>query len=407
MWRAMTAGIEVPVSAAPRPLPGPGGHQRAACARAGTRCCSTRSTLPVEENQRQTVEVVAEARRYGAHVEGEIEAITGVEDGIGSDERGGPAVAGRSRWTSSGRPGSTCSRRRSATPTASTAPRRHLDAQRVSDIVAAEPHPDRAARRHRDDGRPVHRPDRPRLRQGEHLDGPQAHVHEGEPGVPERGRGPGTSGTRRRCSRRSVRRCKEMAADHMRRFGSVGQGLVTAGDRAALIFDCDGVLADTERYGHLPAFNQTFEEFGLPVRWPRPTTRTKLLIGGGKERMAQPAHAEFVAAAGAARRRRRARRGRSRPGTGGRPRSTPAMVADGALPARPGVRRIIGAGAPPPAGGWPSPPRRPSRPSGPSLSHVAGPELAAGVRGVRRGRGAGARSRPRTSTCWPLATLGR
>ena len=35
----------------------------------------------------------------------------------------------------------------------------------------------------------------------------------------------------------------------------------------ALIFDCDGVLADTERYGHLPAFNQTFEEFGLPVRW--------------------------------------------------------------------------------------------------------------------------------------------
>jgi fructose-bisphosphate aldolase, class II len=44
------------------------------------------SSLPVEENQRQTVEVVAEARSYGADVEGEIEAITGVEDGIGSDE---------------------------------------------------------------------------------------------------------------------------------------------------------------------------------------------------------------------------------------------------------------------------------------------------------------------------------
>jgi len=44
------------------------------------------SHLPsVEENKRQTVEVVAEARRYGAHVEGEIEGITGVEDGIGSD----------------------------------------------------------------------------------------------------------------------------------------------------------------------------------------------------------------------------------------------------------------------------------------------------------------------------------
>ncbi|WP_197512320.1 class II fructose-bisphosphate aldolase [Tessaracoccus coleopterorum] len=44
--------------------------------------------LPVEENQRQTVEVVAEARRYGADVEGEIEAITGVEDGLGSEHEG-------------------------------------------------------------------------------------------------------------------------------------------------------------------------------------------------------------------------------------------------------------------------------------------------------------------------------
>ena len=33
----------------------------------------------------------------------------------------------------------------------------------------------------------------------------------------------------------------------------------------ALVFDCDGVLADTERHGHLPAFNQMFAEFGLPV----------------------------------------------------------------------------------------------------------------------------------------------
>ena len=44
------------------------------------------SHLPsVEENKRQTLEVVAEARRHGAHVEGEIEGITGVEDGLGSD----------------------------------------------------------------------------------------------------------------------------------------------------------------------------------------------------------------------------------------------------------------------------------------------------------------------------------
>jgi fructose-bisphosphate aldolase class II len=42
--------------------------------------------LDVAENLRQTTEVVAEARRTGAHVEGEIEGIQGVEDDLGSDE---------------------------------------------------------------------------------------------------------------------------------------------------------------------------------------------------------------------------------------------------------------------------------------------------------------------------------
>ena len=42
--------------------------------------------LAVAENLRQTTEVVAEARRTGAHVEGEIEGIQGVEDDLGSDE---------------------------------------------------------------------------------------------------------------------------------------------------------------------------------------------------------------------------------------------------------------------------------------------------------------------------------
>jgi fructose-bisphosphate aldolase class II len=43
------------------------------------------SQLPYEENRRQTIEVVAEARPYAAGVEGEIESIQGVEDGVGSD----------------------------------------------------------------------------------------------------------------------------------------------------------------------------------------------------------------------------------------------------------------------------------------------------------------------------------
>jgi HAD superfamily hydrolase (TIGR01509 family) len=62
----------------------------------------------------------------------------------------------------------------------------------------------------------------------------------------------------------------------------------------ALIFDCDGVIADTERFGHLPAFNQTFEEFGLPVHWSEEEYGVKLKIGGGKERMASLLTPAFV-----------------------------------------------------------------------------------------------------------------
>jgi HAD superfamily hydrolase (TIGR01509 family) len=53
----------------------------------------------------------------------------------------------------------------------------------------------------------------------------------------------------------------------------------------ALIFDCDGVLVDTERDGHRVAFNQAFEALGLGVHWDIPTYGELLLIGGGKERM--------------------------------------------------------------------------------------------------------------------------
>jgi fructose-bisphosphate aldolase class II len=85
MWKAMTAGIEVPVSLHLDHCP-----DRAVIseclAKGWNSVLFDAHELPVEENQRQTVEVVAEARRCGAHVEGEIEGITGVEDGIGSDE---------------------------------------------------------------------------------------------------------------------------------------------------------------------------------------------------------------------------------------------------------------------------------------------------------------------------------
>ncbi len=53
----------------------------------------------------------------------------------------------------------------------------------------------------------------------------------------------------------------------------------------ALIFDCDGVLVDTERDGHRVAFNQAFKEKGLPIEWDVPLYGELLRIGGGKERM--------------------------------------------------------------------------------------------------------------------------
>lgn len=52
-----------------------------------------------------------------------------------------------------------------------------------------------------------------------------------------------------------------------------------------VIFDCDGVLADTELHGHLPAFNEMFAEVGLPLRWSAEEYVSLLAIGGGKERL--------------------------------------------------------------------------------------------------------------------------
>ena len=116
----------------------------------------------------------------------------------------------------------------------------------------------------------------------------------------------------------------------------------------ALIFDCDGVLADTERYGHLPAFNQMFREFELPVQWSEEEYGIKLKIAGGKERMASILTPEFVAKAGLP----------------ADPEAQKKMIADwhkrkseiykqlireGRLPGRPGVARVVREAS---AAGW-------------------------------------------------------
>jgi HAD superfamily hydrolase (TIGR01509 family) len=109
---------------------------------------------------------------------------------------------------------------------------------------------------------------------------------------------------------------------------------------SAIVFDCDGVLADTERDGHRAAFNQMFREVGVPLEWSEEEYGRRLMIAGGKERMASELTPEFV----------------ERNGLPADPDGQAAMlatwhrrkteiytgmVANGALPTRPGVTRII------------------------------------------------------------------
>ncbi len=53
----------------------------------------------------------------------------------------------------------------------------------------------------------------------------------------------------------------------------------------ALLFDVDGTLADTEPHGHLPAYNEAFEELGLAWRWSPELYRELLQLPGGRERI--------------------------------------------------------------------------------------------------------------------------
>lgn len=98
------------------------------------------SALPYEENRRQCIEVVAEAKQYGAGVEGEIEGIKGVEDGIGSDTESARQTLEVSldfiRAT-----GIDCFAPAIGNAHGVYKETPKLDAQRVTDIVSVEPIP--------------------------------------------------------------------------------------------------------------------------------------------------------------------------------------------------------------------------------------------------------------------------
>lgn len=143
----------------------------------------------------------------------------------------------------------------------------------------------------------------------------------------------------------------------------------------ALIFDCDGVLADTEQDGHLRAFNETFQHFGLPVSWSVADYAEMLRIGGGKERLRSLLTPQFIAAADlpadeSVQSQAIATWHRNKTEI------YTALVDAGVMPARPGIARIAQAAS---AAGWilacASTSAEPSVRA--VLTHAVGPKLAA------------------------------
>ncbi len=99
-----------------------------------------------------------------------------------------------------------------------------------------------------------------------------------------------------------------------------------------LLWDVDGTLADTERDGHRVAFNMAFETAGLERRWDEATYGELLKVTGGKERMrfdierggmADMSDAQIAEL------------------HAGKTQMYQQLIADGAIPLRPGVRRLL------------------------------------------------------------------
>ena len=106
----------------------------------------------------------------------------------------------------------------------------------------------------------------------------------------------------------------------------------------AIIFDCDGVLVDTERDGHRVGFNRAFKQFGIDAEWDVPLYGRLLQVAGGKERMTAyfdefgwPNGVDTAEAKGA----------QIKDLHKAKTAITAGLVSEGALPLRPGIARIV------------------------------------------------------------------
>jgi HAD superfamily hydrolase (TIGR01509 family) len=70
----------------------------------------------------------------------------------------------------------------------------------------------------------------------------------------------------------------------------------------AILWDVDGTLAETERDGHLVAFNRAFEALDVPWRWSESRYGELLAVAGGRERLLHDMHSQALAPADPAQR---------------------------------------------------------------------------------------------------------
>lgn len=103
----------------------------------------------------------------------------------------------------------------------------------------------------------------------------------------------------------------------------------------ALIFDVDGTLADTEE-AHRTAFNLAFERHRLDWAWDRAAYRELLKVTGGKERIAHYIGTLALSPGERARMLLRVPELHAE-----KTKFYSSFVADGAVPLRPGVRRLL------------------------------------------------------------------
>lgn len=102
---------------------------------------------------------------------------------------------------------------------------------------------------------------------------------------------------------------------------------------AAVVFDVDGTLVDSERDGHRVAFNQAFAAAGLPYQWDGVAYGDLLRIAGGRARLSVFLSAQGHAADEAEHLAAQVH--------GDKTRRFVAMVDAGEVPPRPGAHRLL------------------------------------------------------------------